>query len=396
MTEQQKRNPAPRRGTSRDPDHVAIVTGSIQYHRLEFYNRLRATLLSRGVQLIVAHGRPSPHEQARKDSCDLEWGTIVENREIMPGRKASPVYQRAWGKVQAADLIIVTQAARRLFNYELFMRRKVGQVPRIGLWGHGWNHQPRSHTRLTEIPKHWLSQRADWWFAYTEGTAHFLASTLRYPSNRITIVRNSIDVESLSNAVDGERSNRRSHRKSVAYVGALTPEKKPILAARAVELARAITSEDIEIDFIGDGPEIGHLREFAASRRWIHLHGAVFGMAKARILADAALLLLPTTVGLSVLDGFAAGAPVLTFKDANHGPETSYLSNQRDSILINSPPDPLALAEELGALWLDQPRLMRMQRAALARRGEFSASEMADRFAGGVMSALAAPPLRSR
>ena len=58
---------------------------------------------------------------------------------------------------------------------------------------------------------------------------------------------------------------------------------------------------------------------------WIEMKGALYGKEKAKVLLKGDLMALPSHVGLSIIDGFAAGLPVLVANFDNHCPEIAYL-----------------------------------------------------------------------
>jgi glycosyltransferase involved in cell wall biosynthesis len=150
-------------------------------------------------------------------------------------------------------------------------------------------------------------------------------------------------------------------------------------------LAKA-THPDFELVIIGDGPELSSIRSIAREEPWIRPLGALYGRAKADQLAAADLMLLPAWVGLSILDGFAAGLPVIAADFDNHSPEIAYLQNGGNGFITETTPQSYAAA--ISAL-LSAPQLLaRMSDAALESANTYSLGAMVENFARGIFQTL--------
>ena len=79
---------------------------------------------------------------------------------------------------------------------------------------------------------------------------------------------------------------------------------------------------------IGDGDYAPWLRQQAETDTWIHPVGPLYGSEKAEMLALADIFLLPSANGLSILDSFAAGLPLLSARFGNHGQSGTHVETK--------------------------------------------------------------------
>jgi glycosyltransferase involved in cell wall biosynthesis len=128
------------------------------------------------------------------------------------------------------------------------------------------------------------------------------------------------------------------------------------------------------------------MEQAATLRPWLYFMGPKYGMEKARLLAVGDVLLLPASVGISILDGFAAGLPCITANFDDHGPEIAYLKPDNG---VMTPTQPAAYAEAVRAILVDRGRLMRMAAAARAAATQYSIDAMIQNFATGAVAAVA-------
>ena len=385
------------------PPRVAIVYRVIRQYRVPFYRELRSELEHRGIELAVVHNTPPREQDPRKDVVDdqsLAWTKRSPAREVSIAGKPL-MWQSAPKGLRTADLVVVEQANRLLLNYRLLLRRRLGG-PKVALWGHGDDPNPDA-SPAAERFKQLYSTEPDWWFAYTEGVAELVRS-FGFPAERITNVNNSTDTRQLSAALQSVTDDqvqlfREEHGirgKHVGlYVGALVPEKRLDFLVQAADIVRE-ASPDFELVVVGGGPLTPWVREQASRRPWMHHLGQRFGEDLARVLRLSTILMVPTWVGLAIVDGLAAGLPLVTRASAAHGPEIDYLRQDENGRLVDDDGDPRRYAEGVLAVFHDPDQLDRMQAECRADAARLGTEEMARRFADGIEAALAAPRRRGR
>jgi len=176
---------------------VLIIEAQIKQYRVPFYERLYAALLDAGIELRVAYSDPSSIEARKKDTCDLpkEYGVKVNGYWVLPERL---IFQAVFRQIARADLVIVDQGNKFVWNHFLLPLSQVGLM-RVGFWGLGENRQA-GRLWLSEWYRRKTLNWVSWWFAYTSGTARYLIDN-GVSSSKVTSVQNAVDTSEIRNYV---------------------------------------------------------------------------------------------------------------------------------------------------------------------------------------------------
>ncbi len=370
---------------------VCIVQAVAKQYRRAFFDLLHERLRAERVALTVIYSAPNKLEAERKDAVDLPVAYGHKIRAYW-SRDYRMVYQPCLGRAMAADLVIVEQASKHVLNYILGVMRALGLV-RMAYWGHGRNWQ-LDGTPWLEPVKHLLLSRSDWWFAYTNRVARYVVDN-GFPSNRVTVVQNSIDVASFAKEVEAiEAGERLALRHGLGippdapvglFCGSMHASKKlGFLVEAAIRIHARVP--DFHLVMVGAGPDEHIAREAAATHDWIHYTGPLFGVDKAAQFAIADLFLCPGLVGLAVLEAFAAGLPLFTTNIPVHSPEIDYLTDSVTGAITDF--DPVRYAEAVSACLHDPISLARMGEAARDASRCYGLEPMVENFAQGVLACL--------
>jgi glycosyltransferase involved in cell wall biosynthesis len=379
---------------------VVCVQECLQSYRVPFFDRLRSRLLQEDVALEVHYGAPVEDVALRGIDGHLPWGTPVRNRRLAVGSAHRAVWQPVVGATRHADLVVVGQESRLLANYVLLARYRMGG-PRVALWGHGANLHPDGSalSRAAEVAKRRYSRIPHWWFAYTEGVADTVTG-LGFPRRRVTVVQNAVDTSALRgwfDAVTPQEAERMraeiglTGHHTCLYLGSLYANKRLdflIEAGRAV----AAAVPGFELVVVGSGPDHGMVARAAATFPWLHQLGPRFGRDKAVLARLSRLMLMPSAVGLGVLDAFALQLPLVTAAQALHGPEFEYLRDGVNGVVTAAGSTAGAYADVVAGLLRDPARLARLKEGCAASATTFTVETMAQRFGEGITSALSARP----
>jgi len=370
---------------------VVIIQEHLPHYRQRFYELLRAELRARGIGLDLVY---SPKNAANLLAGNLSWATPVSVRKV--GRFA---WQNVHQCVHGADLVIVQQESKYAANYLLELKCCFSSQ-KFACWGHGKNFQAENASVIGERLKIATSVLCDWWFAYNDLSAK-IVEELGFAHDRITSVQNSIDTESISAArqrVSSEqlvalRAQMGIQSENIAvFTGGLYREKRLSFLLEACQFVRN-DIKDFELIVIGKGPESDLIKTAAAACPWVHYLGAKSDEEKVPYWMLSKLLLMPGLVGLVVLDSFALGVPMVTTDYPYHSPEISYLQNGVNGVIVSPWSDSRAYANHVAQLMLDQVQVELLARNALEAARFYTVQKMADNFANGVASALAAPKL---
>jgi glycosyltransferase involved in cell wall biosynthesis len=381
--------PAERRHRRR----VLIAYKSMPHYRLAFFEALYGRLERDGVRLEIAYGDPTKRERAKNDTAALACGKRTRNRVVgLRGREL--IWQSVLTDARAADLVVVEQASRLLANYVLLGWQRLGG-PRVALWGHGSNLQHHLASRSGEAIKRRAARWPHWWFAYTEGVKRRVEE-LGFPSDRITVVQNSIDTSELTRlrAMLGT-ADRESVRSMYelgdgpvgVFVGGLYTEKRLAFLFDACDRIAA-QEPRFRLLVVGDGPERAAVRGAVTARPYARHIGHTAGLAKVRLLSAADAMLMPGAVGLAVLDAFALALPLVTTALDFHGPEFEYVEHDENAIVVADAHSSAAYADAVVALLRDRSARARIEQGCRASASRYTNEAMVERFAAGVASAL--------
>lgn len=366
---------------------VTVVQRRMTHYRVPLFERMRENLSASGVELRVLMGQGTTQEEAKRDSAELPWGGVLPTHYFADGRLC---WQPFGEHLADTELVIVTQENKLLYNHSLVV------MPRqfkLAFWGHGGNLQSGNPRGLKERFKRWTTNRADWWFAYTDMSAGLVAAT-GFPDKCITVLNNAVDT-----------SGMKRHRESIgqdelrairtelefgdaplgAYIGSLYADKRLDFLFDAAEAIRAHIP-DFRLLIVGDGPEREKVRDWCSRRQWARWVGARFGREKVAYLSAAKLLLNPGLVGLGILDSFVCGVPMVTTDCGIHSPEIAYLENGANGVVTMN--DVHAYAEACIGLLKSPDVLSALQAGCADSAGEYTLENMARRFTDGIERAL--------
>lgn len=371
---------------------VLILQSMMKGYRVPFFKGLYELLQREGIDLRVAYGDPPASEKMKRDNAELAepWGRKIKNRWLMKKRL---LYQSVFAAVSHVDLVVVEQANKNLVNYALLVLSALG-LKKVAYWGHGYDRKGDRRSFPGRV-KRWLIGRVDWWFAYTPGTTRYLLEC-GVPAAVITTVYNSFDSRRFREELDlvdaselriAMRSLGLDERKKIGlYCGSLYRERRIGFLLKASARVREALPE-FELIVIGGGTAEGELTEAAREHRWIHYLGPRFGPEKAVWFRMAHLFLHPGVVGLSILDAFTAGIPMITTDISGHGPEIDYLEDGVNGMML--PYNEERYAEEVVNLFRDEVRLFDMRLNALESGEAYSIEKMIESFKDGIVSCLA-------
>jgi glycosyltransferase involved in cell wall biosynthesis len=329
----------------------------------------------------------------------IDFQLVTRTTQISIGSRKL-VWQPCREQALAADLVIVEQASRLLLNYWLLLQQRRGRT-RVAFWGHGANLAHSEASRLGEAVKRRVSRWPHWWFAYTEGSKHRMAE-LGYPDERITVVQNAISTEGLRQlSKDAKTAELAAYRSALGvlpdstalFLGRLVPKKRLDFLLTAVDRIREAEPRFVLL-VAGDGPGRAALEEAAARRPHLRVLGRLDAHDKVLALRSTSVMLLPASVGLAILDGFALGLPLITLAAQDHGPELEYLTPGVNGVLLPAGSGPDEYASSVLELLGDADRLNRLARGAAETASRITMGEMVRRFSAGIEQALAAEPPR--
>jgi glycosyltransferase involved in cell wall biosynthesis len=368
---------------------LVVIQPYVPAYRRPFFLALEERLQAMDVDLVVAVGRPSGLQAARRDEAELPDMVRLRERQVSIGSR-SISYRQIGDVIAGADLVVLEQARRNLEMFQLLLGPRHGR--RVALWGHG-----RTISREVSRWEHTLldvmTRRADWFFAYTEAGAQQVVST-GFREERCTVVHNATDTRSLRDAIESVGPDRiaafaRDHdlvpASTALFAGGLDASKRIDFLLDAVG---RIAAEVPGFRLLIAGHGVDESKILAAQRAGCPV--ILLGDCRGEDLAVAAraseMILMPGRVGLIAVDSFAMGLPIVTTDWPHHAPEFDYLQPGVDAFVAVN--DPAAFARAAIRLFSMPLDLALAKKKCVSRWGEFSIEHMADRFASGVLSCL--------
>ena len=367
---------------------IVIVQRRLAYYRLPLFELMRSRLDDCGASLRVLYGPDSASDAEKMDAGELSWGEHLPTRYFAQGRLC---WQQPFiARVRNADLVVVTQENKILYNYWLLLRR---HGPRIAFWGHGRNMQSRSPDGVLERVKRWSTNHVDWWFAYTQMSVDFVVAD-GFPRDRVTQLNNAVDTRQMIHwrqSIDRDRisacraSLRLGNGPIGITVGSLYQEKRLEFLISAARRVRA-EIPTFELLMVGAGPDEMRMREATRDASWIHWLGPKHGEEKVLLLSAADAMLNPGLVGLGILDSFVCAVPMLTTDCGLHSPEIEYLKNGENGIMTEN--DLESYVGAILAVIRDPAHHSRLREGCRQSAMDYTIEKMADSFVGGIAACL--------
>lgn len=356
----------------------AIVQEYVPEYRAPLFDRLAAALSAEGDELTVFAGEPAGTLAQRRDGIRTRpWLRKIRQRELNLLGKRLTI--RALPRdVWRADLIVVEQARRNLDVPVLLLWPRTAR--KTALWGHGAD-VVKVPSRFERLYSRLITRKAAWFFAYTPSGAEWAAEIGRDP-RRTTILYNSIDVGQLQEDLRSVQTTTSAHL--VCFIGGLDASKK-ISELIAIGEAAHRADPAFRLAVGGDGRLRGAVQSAADRFPWLDYRGPVSGRAKASMLFESELLLLPGRVGLTAIDSLAAGRPIVTLASSLHGPEFGYLEPGRTCVVSDGVED---AARSIVTLLRDRQALATMQDSCRRASQKYSIENMAQYFHGGLKEAI--------
>ena len=303
---------------------VVFVQKFVPHYRLPFFERIRDQLAARGVEFVLIYCEPDPYEDSKVQMVYPDWGIKASTRHYSLFKRY--LYWAGILKhLTRGDIVIVEHAAKLIDNYVIFAARQLGWL-KMGYFGHGENFQATTEFKISAIIKKLMLRRVDHWFAYTE-LSRISLQRQGVDNSIVTVVNNTLDVSANAHLGDQDPTPH-----ACVYLGGLYALK---LLPLLVDAGDIVIKElpDFRLDIIGDGPDKLWLIEAATARPWLTVHGALYGLSRDSLLAQANAILMPGLVGLIAIDSFQFARPILTSDAGEHSPEIAYLVHEKNCLI---------------------------------------------------------------
>lgn len=326
--------------------YVTIIKRYDREFRLPLYNLLSEKLQKDNIQLELIIGQPNKFEKINiKDALITNpYGALVKNHYLYLGKRTLS-FQNIDGLINKSNLIILQQSNSELLNYLLIIKSYLRNHFKVGLWGHGINFQAKNKKSISQKFKLFYSKYADHWFAYNRLTYEILIKH-GYPSEKITILNNTIDVTEEKKLFDSLQESEVLKIKNLYHIektdktglfcGSLYSLKRIDLMLKSLEIIKQNYSH-FHFFVLGNGELEFEIKKFELENsEWFHFVGFKTGREKQIFFKIADFQLMPGAVGLNIVDSFYSQTPLVTTNDPNHGPEIDYLENNKNGLITQA------------------------------------------------------------
>lgn len=368
---------------------VVIIQRRLCDYRKPLFQQLKVLLMRDDVELRLLYGDATKGEQSKLDGADIVWGEKLATRYLWGNRICWQPFSK---KVQRADLVIVTQENKLVCNlWPLFAWRNY----KLAFWGHGKNMQalPSMNGKLKERMKFLTTNYVDWWFVYT-GISQHLVNGLGFSKDKITNLENAVDtlgLRALCDAVtEAEIQIIRTEFNLGGgpvgiYVGSLYEDKRLEFLLHAGQLISQ-KLPDFRLVVVGSGPQRALMENAQLEYPWLRYVGRKMEREKAQYLKMASVLLNPGMVGLGILDGFAAGIPIVTTDCGLHSPEIDYLHQGENGFMTENTLENYVQT----VMWIltDSALASHLKKGCLIASKQYTIENMAENFRAGILKAL--------
>jgi glycosyltransferase involved in cell wall biosynthesis len=107
---------------------------------------------------------------------------------------------------------------------------------------------------------------------------------------------------------------------------------------------------------------------------------------KAKFLKSSSVILNPGLVGLTILDSFAAGKPIITTDCGLHSPEIDYLINGINGLITSNKMEDYVKA--VVQTLTDSTLANRLQKGCITSANHYTLENMVQNFRNGILKAL--------
>jgi glycosyltransferase involved in cell wall biosynthesis len=320
---------------------VSIIQREIPHYRIRFFEELYAQGSLEDFDIRVYTGSPPAGGIS----------TTAFPYQVLPVRhfgkkKSSSYWMSALEQaIAGSDIVVAPQELQCLTVPYLWAKRR--RICKSWIWwGHGYNFQasvhPSAQTKVKEAIKRIMTRRADGLITYTAGGADYWRKQ-GLSRDRVSPYYNTIDVEGLRK-VGSEISEQQriemirtlglEGKHVLLFSGRLYAEKKVDFLLRAFSFLKR-TNPDVGLLILGDGDERQRLESLRnkLALEDVHFLGECIDVKESSLYFQIAeLLVMPSLVGLAIVQGFAFGLPLFSTDCPGHGPEFEYLTTSNGQV----------------------------------------------------------------
>lgn len=351
---------------------LAICQPGLPAYRVPLFERLARLP---GVQLSLFSGGLG---DAHGESVEIPGAQVVD----APGKRmfgGSMFMQPYWPGIinpERFDLVVLPWNIRYANLLPTVRSARRQGVP-VVLWGHGYSKHRRP---LTDAMRNYVGRQADGVLVYTHSVARQLIERGGFEASKVFVAQNAIAQGPIQRAREHwlgrpgllaafQAEHRLDPRQTIIFVSRLLRENRMDLLLRGLKVLHR-THPETRLVIVGKGPDGERLERLAGRlglEEKVLFTGAIYDeMALAPWMLSATLFAYPINIGLSLMQAFGYGLPVVTSDAASRqNPEIEAHRDGVNGLLYQH-----GSVEEMVRRWReffeDERKRARMSEAALA------------------------------
>lgn len=324
--------------------NLIVVQQNLADYRVGFYRRLSQVWA--GEILLLCGDTSFANGQVNAEETPVASrrlsNTFLFQRQIL--------FQSGEWHLRLSDAIYVGECNYRTLStwLVLVLRRLLGR--RTVLWGH-----VRGKRKWTILLRAMMLSMTDGFICYTKTQkSELVAAGYRRPTwVASNACMSASDMTPSVSSIGGVRN--------LLFVGRLAKDKKPrlLLDAFSQAINLGLLPVTIQLVFVGSGPEHRSLVSYAETAgigNRVQFLGQIAEIGRLRILyAEALATVSPGFVGLSALQSFGFGVPMIVARSETHSPEIEACVEDFNTIYFTSN-DPSALRDAIVQLFAEKQR----------------------------------------
>lgn len=235
-----------------------------------------------------------------------------------------------WGEVIKDNIIVLEMNPRILSNWVILIIRSFLNRKTV-LWGHAW---PRGGPKSkSDIVRHLMRKLGSEILVYTQTQANELR--LKMPKRKINAAPNSLYFsKDMSASTNSEKINH------IIFVGRLSKPKKALFMVKAFHKVLSQIPKAVRLIIVGQGEEKKRIEKYIQDNRIterVLMKGHISDIEKLKALYSESLVSVsPGYVGLSIIQSFSFGVPMIISKNEKHSPEIEASKDKMNSLFFTT------------------------------------------------------------
>lgn len=294
---------------------LLINQGKIPHYRISVYSYLTSYLQRYGFELIVAS---AGIESGNTHAIEFQYA------EISP----SSLNLLRFICRQRIDIIIFWVNLKHLYLIPTYFATKIVMRKKIIYWGHGRDLLDRD-ARIKNLAYAVQQALCDAIILYAEHLKKYVPDRFH---KKVFIANNTLymDYRGLPPGITKEKVLSKygvKTKRNIICMGRMQKRKRIDVLVKALD---CMGRPDIGLILVGPDPQ-GVLDEVKGDN--IYKLGPIYGEQRFELLSSADIYCLPGAVGLSIVDAFYCGLPIVT-EDGDESPEIMYLKDGVNGFIV--------------------------------------------------------------